>query len=127
MEWILKHYFGTHNCFYYLDNFFFVGLPQSDTCFKALSNMLLLCQVVQVPVKPEKVLDPTTTLPILGILLDTIAGEARLLEEKLIALQQELQHFQNTTTVNQTCTKRQLLSLIGKLFFGWQNFSLEVT
>ena len=118
MEWILKHHFGIHHCFHYLDDFFFVGLPQSDTCFKALSDMLLLCQAVQAPVKPEKVLGPTTTLPILGILLDTVAGEAKLPEEKLTALQQELQHFQNRATANQTCTKRQLLSLIGKLSFA---------
>ena len=118
MEWILKHHFGIHHCFHYLDDFFFAGLPQSDACFKALSDMLLLCQAVQAPVKPEKILGPTTTLPILGILLDTIAGEAQLPEEKLTALQQELQHFHNRATANQTCTKHQLLSLIGKLSFG---------
>ena len=84
---------------------------------QALSDMLLLCQVVQAPVKPEKVLGPSTTLPILGILLDTIAGEAWLPADKLSDLQQELHTFHTLAVTHHTCTKRQLLSLIGKLAF----------
>ena len=80
--------------------------------------MLTLCQAVQAPVKPEKVLGPSTTLPILGILLDTRAGEARLPDEKLTALQQELQSFHTLASTHSTCTKWQLLSLIGKLAFA---------
>ena len=99
-------------CFHYLDDFFLVGPPLSDGCMQALSDMLLLCQAVQAPVKPEKVLGPSTTLPILGILLDTIAGEPA---DKLSDLQQELHTFNTLAITHHTCTKRQLLSLIGKL------------
>ena len=118
LEWVLKHYFEVQHCFHYLDDFFLAGPPHSNTCYKALSDMLLFCRAVQAPVKPEKVLGPSTTLPILGIILDTSAGEARLPEGKLTALKQELQHFHNIATTNHMCTKRQLLSLIGKLTFG---------
>ena len=118
LEWILKNYFETQHCFHYLDDFFFAGPPNSDSCSKALSDRLLLCQAVQAPVKPEKVLGPSTILPILGILLDTVAGEARLPDNKLTALKQELQYFHNLATTNHMCTKRQLLSLIGKLAFA---------
>ena len=118
LEWILKNYFETHHCFHYLDDFFFAGPPNSDSCSKALSDMLLLCQAVQAPVKPEKVLGPSTILPILGILLETVAGEARLPDDKLTALKQELQYFHSLATTNHMCTKRQLLSLIGKLAFA---------
>ena len=63
MERILKHYLDIHHCFHYLDNFFFASLPQSDACFKALSDMLLICQAVQAPVKPEKSLRPNRNSP----------------------------------------------------------------
>ena len=118
LEWILMHYFSIKFCFHYLDDFFLVGPPLSDGCMQALSDMLLLCQAVQAPVKPEKVLGPSTTLPILGILLDTIAGEARLPADKLSDLQQELHTFHTLAITHHTCTKRQLLSLIGKLAFA---------
>ena len=77
MDWILTTF--TYKTIFPLCRrliFFFAGPPQSDTCFKALSVMLFLCRAVQAPVKLEKVFNPSTTLSILGILLDTIAGEA---------------------------------------------------
>ena len=67
--------------------------------------MLHLCQAVQAPVKPEKVLGPSTTLPILGILLDTTKGEAQLPEEKLSALKQELHEFHCLAETRKQCTK----------------------
>ena len=118
LEWILVHYFEVQHCFHYLDDFFLAGPPTSTTCTKALSDMLLLCRAVQAPVKPEKILGPSTTLPILGILLDTAKGEARLPEDKLVALTQELQNFHTLAITHKECTKRQLLSLIGKLAFA---------
>ena len=115
----IKDYFTVEHCFHYLDDFFLAGPPLSDTCMQALLDMLTLCQAVKAPVKPEKVLGPSTTLPILGILLDTImVGQARLPDDKLTALQQELQSFHTLACTRSTCTKRQLLSLIGKLAFA---------
>ncbi len=55
--------------------------------------MLLLCRAVGAPVKPEKVLGPSTILTILGIELDTILMQARLPQEKLAALLEELAQF----------------------------------
>ena len=117
LEWILTHYFGVQHCFHYLNDFFMAGPPMANTCAHALRDMLLLCRAVQVPVKPEKILSPATTLPILGILLDTAKGETRLPEDKLMALKQELHEFYTLATTHKQYTKRQLLSLTGKLSF----------
>ena len=117
LERILIHYFGVQHCFHNLDDFFKAGPTMANTCAHALWDMLLLCWAVQAPVKPEKVLGPSTTLPILGILLDTAKGEARLPEDKLTALKQELHEFHTLATTHKLCTKRQLLLLTGKLSF----------
>ena len=104
LEWILRHHFGVQHCLHYLDDFFIAGPPMTTTCAHALRDMLLLCRAVQAPVKPEKVLGPTTTLPFLGILLNTAKGEARLPEDKLIALREELRTFECLAVTDKQCT-----------------------
>ena len=118
LEWILQHYFNLCNLFHYLDDFFLAAPASSPACLNALLDMLLLCQAVGAPVKPEKVLGPSTTLTILGIELDSNLMQARLPEEKLAALLEELSRFKDLYASHHRCTKRQLLSLIGKLAFA---------
>ena len=118
LQWILENYFGISNLFHYLDDFFFVGLPGTSDCLQALQDMLTLCQAVQAPLKPEKVIGPATLLIILGIELDTIKRQARLPQEKLTSLLEELHSFILLHSTERMCTKRQLLSLIGKLAFA---------
>ncbi len=65
LQWILEHYFGVSNLFHYLDDFFFAGCANSPDCLQALIDTLTLCHAVQAPLKPEKVLGPTTLLAIL--------------------------------------------------------------
>lgn len=108
----------TLNLFHYLDDFFFAGSAESSSCLNALLDMLLLCRALNAPVKPEKVIDPSTLLTILGIELDSAAMQARLPQDKLSALLDELLLFQQLYVSHQSCTKRQLLSLIGKLAFA---------
>ena len=84
----------------------------------ALMDMIQLCGQVGALIKPEKVIGPTTSLPLLGILLDTINQEAKLPDDKLVALLSELAEFKKWATIKQTSSKRKLLSLIGKLSFA---------
>ena len=80
--------------------------------------MLLLCRAVEAPLKPEKVIGPFTVLVILGIELDTVNQQARLPQDKLTSLLAELEAFSLLPETGNSCTKRQLLSLIGKLAFA---------
>ena len=118
LEWILRYHFHQQYCFHYLDDFFFAGSVQSDACLVALTDMIHLCGLVGALIKPEKVVGPTTCLPLLGILLDTVQQEARLPEDKLQALVSELSDFKSKAQSATTCSKRNLLSLIGKLSFA---------
>ena len=84
----------------------------------ALMDMVQLCGQVGALIKPEKVIGPTTSLPLLGILLDTINQVAKLPDDKLAALLSELTEFKARATLKHTSPKRTLLSLIGKLSFA---------
>jgi hypothetical protein len=118
IQWIIHNYFGIDDSFHYLDDYFFAGPAATDACLNALLDMLTLCNAVNAPLKPEKVIGPSTLLTLLGIELDTVHMQARLPEEKLAALLEELLHFSLLPESGRTCSKRQLLSLIGKLAFA---------
>ena len=76
--------------------------------------MLSICEKINAPIKSSKIEGPSTSLTFLGIHLDTVAMEASITAERKESLLQELYqlHFKRK------CTKRQLLSLIGKLSFS---------
>ena len=118
IQWILHHHFYVTNSFHYLDDFFFAGPRHAATCATSLSDMLHLCDVLGAPLKPEKIVTPTTCLTFLGIQLDTITQKATLPEDKLHNLLLELQATLTLSREQGSCTKRQLLSLIGKLSFA---------
>ena len=51
-------------------------------------------------------------------MLDTVEQEAKLHDDKLSALLSELADFKTVATAQHACSKRHLLSLIGKLSFA---------
>lgn len=57
---------------------------------------------------------PSTELEYLGKILDTDRMEARLPDEKLVRISQLVQQF----STRKSCTKRELLSLLGHLNFA---------
>ena len=56
---------------HYIDDFITIGTPDSNVMYSA-------CNRVGFPVEPEKDEGPATTLPFLGIELDSIALEIRI-------------------------------------------------
>ena len=115
LEWILRNNYSITNLIHYLDDFLLVGLPTSNDCEQALALMLDLCARLGFPIASEKLEGPTTLIVFLGILIDTQRMELRLPPDKLKSLRQLLQEWQYGKS---KVTKRQLLSLIGKLSFA---------
>ena len=70
-----------------------------------------VCAHLGVPLATHKVEGPSLVLEFLGILLDTTAMEARLPEDKLLRLRSLVHEWIG----KKSCTKRELLSLIGLL------------
>ena len=83
-------------------------------CSTYLRSMLTFCNKINAPIKQSKVEGPTTCLTFLGIQLDTISMEASIISERKQSLLNELQLMHT----RHKCTKRELLSLLGKLSFS---------
>ena len=90
-EWILKNNYTITDLLHYLDDYFTVGPPNSKTCADNVNIMIHLASQLGIPLAPEKLEGPTTSLVFLGILIDTDRMETALPEDKLKELLAELQ------------------------------------
>ena len=109
---------GVERALHYLDDFLFVGHPESDQCTKSLQAALAVCSCLGVPVAPEKTEGPSSVITFLGIEIDTLAGQLRLPRDKLFRLQASLWQWMqpgNRSLPRRSGLKRDLLSLVGLL------------
>ena len=113
IHWILQSSYGVKHVLHYLDDFFTAGPADSPVCAHNLQSMFTLCDKINAPIKMSKVEGPTTSLTFLGIQLNTITMEASVTPERKLELLHELHYM----THKNSCTKKELLSLIGKLSF----------
>ena len=110
LAWIAKQN-GVSFVIHYLDDFLTMGPPSSPTCQRNLDILTQICNYLGVPLAFEKVEGPSTVLSFLGIVLDTTRMEARLPEDKLTRLKNEVSQWINRTDAR----KREILSLVGSL------------
>ena len=115
LEWILHNNYQIPDTIHYLDDFLMAGKPSSPDCEQALGRMLEVCRRLGFPIAQGKVEGPTRAIIFLGILLDTESMELRLPQDKLEAL---LSLLNSWNKKKMRTTKRELLSLIGKLSFA---------
>ena len=88
-----------------------ISCPGSDNCKRSLDLALHMYSLLGFPVMTEKVFGLSTSLEFLGFLVDTIAMEIRLPDTKL----QQLKCLLRSWIPRKSCSKRELLSLIGIL------------
>lgn len=110
LEWILLQA-GVTFVIHYLDDYLTMGKKYTKECENNLALIQKICAWLGFPLKVEKMEGPTEILIFLGILIDTLRMELRLPPDKLI----ELKNLVDQWKSKQASTKRQLLSLIGKL------------
>ena len=110
LQWILSNR-GVGPSLHYLDDFLFVGPPQSSQCRESIQLAVAVCQELGVPLASDKLVGPTQKLQFLGITLDTVNLELHLPVEKLDRLKVLVSSWRG----KRSCTKRELLSLIGHL------------
>ena len=99
---------GIHDFLHYLDDFLFLCLPGAPQARTFLEKAIAVCQSLGVPVASNKIERPDTALTFLGITIDTVRGELR---RQLTTSQQTIRYWAS----KRSCTKRELLSLIGQL------------
>ena len=111
LQWIGLTSYHIPHLLHYLDDFLTVGPPDSPSCQQSLDSLISLCARLGVPLSTHKVAGPSTSLEFLGIELDSLNLEARLPADKLSRLKTLLEEW----IEKKSCTKRELLSLIGLL------------
>ena len=110
LEWILSHK-GVQWIIHYLDDFLMLGAPGTSQCSQALVTTLATCDRLGCPIAPHKTVGPVTLIDFLDIQLDSTSMQLRLPKQKLINLRLMIAKWQR----RRSCTKGELLSLIGHL------------
>ena len=114
LQWILQHNHGLSSILHYLDDYLIAGPPTSTQCARHLTTFLEVCDDLGIPVAMDKVDGPAAVLTFLGLELDSTQQRIRLPPDKLAELLAELRAWSDRSST----TKRELLSLIGKLSFA---------
>jgi hypothetical protein len=109
----MEYKYNLKSVLHLLDDFLLV-LPPSTDGQEAMRRFLSVFSDLNVPLSAKKTEGPTWALEYLGIVLDTQRMEARLPDNKLDRLREKLDAFLN----KKSCTKRELLSLLGHLNFA---------
>ena len=99
---------------HYLDDFLLAGPPGQPTCSESTETKLRVCERLGIPVALDKLEGPATTITFLGITIDTALQQLRFTPDKL----QERTLLIKSWLGKHKTTKRDLLSLIGKLSFA---------
>ena len=103
---------------HYSDDYLLISPPVLALAVRQKKTMLEVFAYLNIPVADDKLIGPATSLPYLGIGIDTVAMRTAVPKDKLEATLHLLAKWRG----RRTATKQQLLSLIGKL----QNISLVV-
>ena len=112
LEYIMKQDGVTDVC-HYLDDYLTAGPQNTNICQINLDHMLNTCDRVGFAVNPSKIATPTTEIEFLGIIVDSVREEFRISKDRVNEILAELTQWGE----RHKCTKRQLLSIIGKLTF----------
>lgn len=110
LEWVARSKLNVSGMVHYIDDFLFLA-DSSEKCAADMNAFFSLCRQMGVPLAQEKTQGPATTLPFLGITLDTVRLEARLPEDKLAKCKSLVAEF----LARQKVTLQHLQSLIGVL------------
>ncbi len=109
LQWMLEKE-GIENI-HYLDDFLVFGPGALGECRQQVRELMRLFERLGVPIACHKTEGPARMVTFLGILLDLVARVLKLPEEKLARLMRMIKGWGD----RKSCTKRELLSLIGSL------------
>lgn len=112
LEWVAKVKLGVTAMIHVIDDFLIVS-DSADKCNQDLMAFVDLCKEIGVPLAPDKTVGPSTSIPFLGIILDTVNQEARLPQDKLDKARALLMTFLD----RQKVTLKELQQLLGFLGF----------
>ncbi len=110
LQWVIQRR-GVTFIWHYIDDFIMCGPPASSVCAGSLQTTISVCAELGMPVAEHKTAGPATCLVVLGIEIDTMAGQLRLPLDKLQRLKALLSSWQH----KKYCFRKELESLVGLL------------
>ena len=99
MQWAVKNIYKFTNMSHILDDFIFVGPPDSFECMRGLQSFIQLAKFVGIPLKQEKTVLPTTCAIVHGIEIDTLTMTARIPKDKIIKAQALITNIKESSWV----------------------------
>ena len=111
--WIASNNYNIKNILHLLDDFLVI-VPHDANAQVTMETFLSIFDVLGIPLSLKKTAGPCNIIEYLGIYLDSDKMEARLPKEKIVRIQQIIESFRTRSS----CTKRELLSLLGHLNFA---------
>lgn len=105
--------YGVKYILHLLDDFLTIDPPEADG-ERTMAIMMMIFKKLNIPIAKHKTIGPVTCLEYLGIILDTEKLEARLPADKI----QRICEFLSNLLSTKSCTKRELLQLLGHLNFA---------
>lgn len=111
--WILQHNYGIRHVLHLLDDFLTIYPPDYEANI-TMRRMLAVFESLNIPLAKHKTVGPVTSIEYLGIILDTDSMLAKLPDDKPCRIKYFLFSFLN----RRTCTKREMLCLLGHLNFA---------
>ena len=111
--WVFTAVCGIPSSEHYLDDYLLAAQTHS-VCSQFLLKATDMCGFLGVPLSSEKIVGPATSLTYLGIKIDSVLFTVSLPQEKLDKLKLSVHAWHRKSS----CTKKELLSLIGFLSFA---------
>ena len=112
LMYICKKNGASGTSIFYLDDALTVSGTEAD-CKESIDIMCSTAERCGFKVNPKKTKGPSRVIEFLGIELNSISGQMKITQERLQEIRSEL----NEWLGRKTCTKRELLSILGKLQF----------
>ncbi len=111
--WILSNNYDIPYLVHLLDDFLIISPPDSIPAAHLLTTQKVFSEL-RIPLAQDKTAGPSTSIEFLGINLDSQKFQASLLKEKI----DRMILVASTLAANPTCSKRELLSVLGHLNFA---------
>ena len=114
IQWILPNHFNIPYLSHILNDYMFFGPANSGTCSLSLQKFMLLADDLNIPVKHDKTVHPTTRAEIHGITIDTSDWSMSLPPDKMAEARTRVEALIKRRKV----TLRELQSVIGTFNFA---------
>ena len=111
--WIATNKYQISHILHLLDDFLTADSPQ-NIAERTMALLSMLFRTLGIPTAPHKTMGPSPIMEFLGIVLDSVRMEARLPQDKLDRIVKTLNYF----CTRCSCTKQELLSLLGHLNYA---------